>query len=225
VTATGGAAGVTATGGAAGAAGNGGGAGKSGAAGTAGGSGAAGTAGGSGTAGASGTGGTSTAGTGGTSGGGAGGASGGGGKSGGGACDNVQPGLPMDVAHNKPSTASKEAQPASNANDGDTMTEWSSGDGSEAWWLVDLQKPYRLTSIQTQWEEGGVDYHYYIETSANGADFTKVIDQTTNTQGLGTFSDLFPSGTCARFVRVTMTDAGGFWAILREVQVNALTPQ
>jgi hypothetical protein len=110
---------------------------------------------------------------------------------------------------------------ASKANDGnDTSTRWSSADGTPGhWWLVDLGSDRLLDSINTLWERGDVAYRYFVSISSDGETFTTAINKTTDTATARARTDLFPSGTCTRYVRITKTDTTGWWAILYTVNV------
>lgn len=79
--------------------------------------------------------------------------------------------------------------------------------------------PHLLTSLSTLWEMEGIDYRYYVSISSDGTDFTLAIDQTADTRAARARTDMFPSSTCARFVRITKTDTTGYWAILYTVNV------
>jgi hypothetical protein len=141
-------------------------------------------------------------------------------------CNPGQVGLPVNVAVGKTATANKNPGTAGLAVDGDMDTLWTSGDDQLTnWWMVDLGEKFLLSGIRTTWEYGGVVYRYYVEVSSNGVNYTTVVDQTATNARTGTYYDDFPESTCARFVRVHMTEAEGYWMIFKEVEVEALLPE
>lgn len=109
---------------------------------------------------------------------------------------------------------------ARNANDGNDGTRWNTGDGVPGhWWTVDLGSDRLLKSINTLWEYDGVNFKFYVSISSDGTNFTTAIDQTADTRTARARTDMFPGGTCTRYVRVTKTDTTGYWAILYTVNV------
>lgn len=130
----------------------------------------------------------------------------------------------VDLALNQPPQADQSRsanENAQKANDGnDTSTRWSSADGTPGhWWQVDLGKNHLLESVNTLWEYDGVNFRYFVSISLDGASFTTVIDKTADTRTARARTDMFPTPTCTRFVRITKTDTTGYWAILYTVNV------
>ena len=126
----------------------------------------------------------------------------------------------IDLALMKPADADGMLQPASNANDGNDGTRWNTGDGTPGhWWQVDLGADYLLESVNTLWEYDGVNFRYFVSISLDGTSFTPVIDKTADTRTARARTDMFPTPTCTRFVRITKTDTTGYWAILYTVNV------
>ena len=126
----------------------------------------------------------------------------------------------IDLALMKPTDADGMLQLASNANDGNDGTRWNAGDGTPGhWWQVDLGADHLLESINTLWEYDGVVFRYFVSISSDGTNFTTTIDKTADTRTTRARTDVFPSGTCTRFVRITKTDTTGYWAILYSVNV------
>jgi hypothetical protein len=130
----------------------------------------------------------------------------------------------VDLALLKPTNADRIADSthaASKANDGDASTSWNTGDATPGhWWLVNLGADHLLTSINTLWEYDDIHYYQYaVSISSDGTNFTTAIDETADTRTARARTDMFPAATCARFVRITKTDATGYWAILFTVNV------
>lgn len=139
------------------------------------------------------------------------------------ACMNVSDPI-IDLALNQPAQADTEIDSpgarAQNANDGSDGSRWSAPDGTPGhWWLVDLGSDRLLDSINTLWELDGVNFTFYVSTSSDGMTFTTAINNTADTRTVRARTDMFPSGTCARYVRITKTDTTGWWAILYTVNV------
>jgi len=128
-----------------------------------------------------------------------------------------------NVALNKPSQADQSrsaTENASKANDGLSTTCWSASDGVPGhWWKVDLGKSIFLNRMTTTWQYGGTKYLYDIEVSNDDIVYTKVDMDFDPSINSATRKDTFPTGVCARYVRLTKTDSTGFWAILYEVEI------
>jgi hypothetical protein len=120
--------------------------------------------------------------------------------------------------------------PASLAIDCDTTTRWSAADGNVGhYWTLDLETSHALSRIEIMWEyptwaKGGI-YSYTVGVSNDNLAFNLAIDESANTSVDQTQSVDFPSGTSARYVRVTVTGlpapSGGMttWAGFYEVRV------
>jgi hypothetical protein len=93
-------------------------------------------------------------------------------------------------------------------NDGDTGTRWCAANNSfPQWWRVDLGSAHELASFSVSFEYSQRPYSYVIETSADDATFTAV-PGTTATNVVGSVqSGVFPAGTSARYVRISVTNA------------------
>jgi len=129
----------------------------------------------------------------------------------------------IDLALNKPARADGEIDAgglAKNGNDGNDGTRWNTGDGTPGhWWDVDLGADHLLESVNTLWEYDGVNYKFYVSISSDGTNFTTAIDRTADARTARARMDMFPGGTCTRYVRITKTDTTGYWAILYTVKV------
>ena len=128
---------------------------------------------------------------------------------------------------NQPTTSSTYPENSWQGNDESLETAWNSGNGNPGnWWQVDLGQDYVLTEINTLWEYNSPVYRYYIEVSSDGESFERVIDQTQNETAGRERHDVFPAGTCARHVRITMTAAtGGFWMLVFNAEIIALVAE
>ena len=131
--------------------------------------------------------------------------------------------VPEDLSKGRPATASTTQRPdlrPEAAVDGIPETRWCASDGSTPqWWRVDLGKRVDLTGVRILWERGGVEYHYKVEGSGDGASWTTLSDQTrSNERAQDRTHEFIAKGI--RHVRVTVTGiGGGSWASFFEVQV------
>jgi len=85
---------------------------------------------------------------------------------------------------------------------------------------IDLGQVRNLIQIEVYPYEDRA-YKYTVEVSQNGANYTRLVDRSNNTQGGNAITDLF-APTAARYVRITITGASGYtgdWASLREVKI------
>jgi hypothetical protein len=114
----------------------------------------------------------------------------------------------VNVARDRPCRASSEAEqhPARLANDGSDTTFWQSADPSAAWWEVDLEGFYQISGTRLLFAEAG-DWKYRIETSLNRASWTVSIDRSQTDRKDAVRNEIYPPGTIARYVRITMTSA------------------
>ena len=106
-----------------------------------------------------------------------------------------------------PTLASSEApgHAASLANDGDAATGWQAADNRPgAWWQVDLERIVTATQVQLTFPEEG-NYRYKIEVSEDGVRWALVVDDSETTSTANHRTDSIPSGTPARFIRITFT--------------------
>jgi hypothetical protein len=255
--ATGGSAGK---GGTSGAGGAGAGAGGAGAGGEDGGMGGKGGAGGAGMGGSAGKGGSAGGGTGGAqAGGGAGGTSGKGGSGGAGAPNGGMSGkggaagmggagassggkggmgmggVPMELAHDRPSTADSEENVggttarvniSENGNDGDDATRWCAANGMPHYWQVDLGAVHTLTRVEIDFEyppqADGAAYAYVVTVSPDGTTFGPGVDRSTNTSTTATQTATFPANISGRHVRIAITPpdtSPNTWASFWEARI------
>ncbi|MEO6435516.1 MAG: discoidin domain-containing protein, partial [Tepidisphaeraceae bacterium] len=128
----------------------------------------------------------------------------------------------VNVALNRPSRASSEAEhnPARLGNDADTQSSWSAADNAaDAWWLVDLEGFYQLSSSRVTFPEPG-NWRFVIDLSQDGAIWTRAVDQSATENTAAVRNDIFPPGAVARYLRVTWTSVpSGQCAAVAEVEV------
>jgi hypothetical protein len=120
--------------------------------------------------------------------------------------------------------------PANLATDCDTSTRWCVADQNPGhYWTLDLGASHALFRFEIMWEYpfqalGGI-YDYTVSISDDDATYSIVIDQSANTETTQTQGVDFPSGTSARYVRLTVvglpapTAAGTTWASAYEIRV------
>jgi len=158
-------------------------------------------------------GGTGSVDDGGASAGGEGGVPGAAGGAGGGGGDGGEPTVstPGELALGKSALASSTQtnNDPFKGNDGDVATRWCASQGVfPQWWRVDLGQAHALQSFSVRFEYYNRTYSYVIETSPDDVTYTAV-PGTTATDAVGAVqSGVFPSGTSARYVRITITNAG-----------------
>ena len=126
------------------------------------------------------------------------------------------------LAADRPTEASSTAADSSpaNVNDGKPSTVWSAaGDDRSPWIQVDLEITYSLTDVRLTFPDRGA-YRYSLTVSANGHDWTTVVDEPhgQNTELVRTASGRLGSGV--RFLRVNFVGwPPGKTAALAEIQV------
>ncbi|GAA1569922.1 hypothetical protein GCM10009789_24350 [Kribbella sancticallisti] len=103
---------------------------------------------------------------------------------------------------------------ATNANDGDHQTEWTSGAG-DSWLQVDLKQPRAVNDVRVEWAQA-YSPDYTVQVSNDGINFTTV--GRTGSPGANQFSKTRFATTEARYVRVTMTGADSF--VVKELQLR-----
>lgn len=112
------------------------------------------------------------------------------------------------VSQGKPATASSNSATASKANDGDYYSEWVAQNVWPSNWTVDLGQSYSLREIQISWwmTKGSEAYYQYkVEGSADGVNYTVLLDKSTGYNDYGFTTDAL-SGS-ARYIRVTLVNA------------------
>jgi hypothetical protein len=131
---------------------------------------------------------------------------------------------PQNVALNRPTAASSEApsHSAALADDGNDTTYWSATDDKPgAWWQVDLESPFSITSVETSFPNQG-PYQYKIEASPDGKTWTLLADETQSTSTARVRQDLCAKNEHCQFIRLTFTGLPpGQPAELPEVTVQA----
>lgn len=132
-----------------------------------------------------------------------------------------------NVALDRPATADSQQNGtyAAKANDGDFDTTWFTGEPTLGnWWKVDLGEPHDLTGCRLMWHDPGFCYQYKIETSADDAHWTTVVDKTRNAETKWVPVHAFTAKD-ARYLRVTATGLeNGCWLGIREVEVFDTLP-
>jgi DUF5010 C-terminal domain/F5/8 type C domain len=117
----------------------------------------------------------------------------------------------VDLAANRPASASSELQPASLAVDAAAASRWESTHGvSPSWLRVDLGTSYALTEVVIDWEAANAA-DYQIQGSTDDVNWTPLA--TRSAGAFGNRTDTVPvSGTC-RYVRMfgTKLSVGNAW--------------
>ena len=112
------------------------------------------------------------------------------------------------IALNKPSYGDISSQyPASLANDNDgTDASFWSADPYPAWWKVDLENAYDLTSIIIRnYVDGSRYYNYNIEVSNDDINYSQIVAKN-NSNPATDAGDYYPIvNTTARYIKVNMT--------------------
>ncbi|GAA4431761.1 DUF7133 domain-containing protein [Bremerella cremea] len=130
--------------------------------------------------------------------------------------------VPVNLALNKPATASSEETGKNNfaklAFDGKESTRWCANSADYPQWLqVDLGEPKELRGAQINWESEGGVYQYTIEGSADGEKWMTIVDQSDKKDNKHDFE--FVAGGF-RYVRINaLKSKHGGWASIREVRL------
>ncbi len=102
--------------------------------------------------------------------------------------------------------------------DGDKKKGWAAETGEAPQQIkIDLGKTFPLRESKITWEGNKRAYQYYIETSQDDLNWTKVVDRTDNSALAGDNND--PIHCDARYARLTITGKGDgmwFWAACEE---------
>lgn len=126
-----------------------------------------------------------------------------------------------NIARNKPSTASSSQNSGSGpekGNDGNQNSMWiANNDAPGNWWMVDLEKTYRLTGGSISFEADAL-WKYHIDASLNGEDWVTLVDRSQNTES--TQIQSFDADMLAQYVRVTIDKCpGDCWSAFREFEL------
>lgn len=128
--------------------------------------------------------------------------------------------VPVNVALNKPSTASsvQSGNDIANAFDGKSGSRWCADGGSFPQWLqVDLGKPTHLTGCRIDWEGRTSPYKYTVEGSDDAKSWTMLADRSQNETEVNAAHDLDAK---PRYVRVNCLGAKpGQWASIWELSL------
>ena len=128
----------------------------------------------------------------------------------------------LTLALNRPTSASSTGSGISgNGNDGDTNTVWQAAStDSNAWWQVSLEATYAVNMVDITFPTSA-NYSYTISVSPDGSTWTKVVDQSQNSntdqerRAVGNF------GSSVNYVRVNFTNLpAGLIPALAEVSVG-----
>ncbi len=127
------------------------------------------------------------------------------------------------IAAGKPTTCSSEqagSHSAGHANDGNPGTRWCADDDREGnWWQVDLTKAYEIERIKVLWQFNDRVYQFKIDGSADGKQWTLLVDETENGE-VARQTEHATSAGAVRYVRITVTGLKGRqWASIHEFQV------
>ena len=125
-----------------------------------------------------------------------------------------------NFALNKPASASsqEDQNPVQNGNDGNIETRWCAANSTvPQWWEVDLGGAITITNTKVTWESVSI-YQYQIEVSSDNANWTTVVDKTSNLTVAKINSDNFSAN--GRYVRIVVTGLQpGSWASFFEFRV------
>ncbi|MDT5323803.1 MAG: beta-galactosidase [Mycobacterium sp.] len=127
----------------------------------------------------------------------------------------------VNVAKDRPSRASSEAKgrPARLGNDGDAASAWVAADDVGAWWQVDMEGFYQVSTSRVTFPEAA-NYRFRIEISEDGKAWTPAVDRSESVNTAPIREDIYPPGATARYVRLTFTSLPpGVRASICEVEV------
>jgi hypothetical protein len=124
------------------------------------------------------------------------------------ACDDQGPTVNGNdnLARNHPVTAISEQKnfEARLANDGNEKTGWQPMDSThDAWWQVDMETITTVNTVQITFVDEG-NYHYAIDVSPDGTQWTRVDDQTRTSMTSNTRKDPCLKAEQMRYVRLTV---------------------
>jgi hypothetical protein len=136
--------------------------------------------------------------------------------------DTGTPPTLVNLALNKPVTASSQQhdKEAIFGNDGSSTTSFCpSNSNFPIWWRVDLGASFNVVGADINFEMPNIVYRYKIDTSLDDVAWATAVDQSTNTTRKGTtLSDAFVAQ--ARYVRITVLGAGsGYWGCFWELSL------
>lgn len=120
-------------------------------------------------------------------------------------------------------STSEAGRPAGDGNDGDFTTRWTASSGAvPQWYQVDYGTPLSMSGATMTFEFGDEFYHYQIEVSSDGTNWTQVADRSSNTETTIQQTLTF-SPVTAQYMRIRFTGLpAGVWAALYEF--SALAP-
>lgn len=121
-----------------------------------------------------------------------------------------------NIAVGKTASADSGNSSASNGNDDSPYTQWRVDDpNGNHWWKVDLGQTYDLTGTEVMWEAAQL-YHYKVDVSSDGINWTTRVDKSGNTDTNQTQTDNF-TASGIRYVRIVCLDAA--WIGMYELSV------
>ena len=128
-----------------------------------------------------------------------------------------------NLAEGKPalSDSAEEAKghTADKAVDGNPQTRWCAADEKAGhFWQVDLGTAQVIAASKIVWEKEGIVYRYVIDTSLDGKDWHRAVDESAGHMAIATHWHRW--NAVARFVRVTVTELeAGAWASFWEFRL------
>lgn len=125
-----------------------------------------------------------------------------------------------NIALSKSASADTEEanNPAGSGNDGTTLSRWCATDGNSGhWWKVDLGSIETMTGSRVHFEQDNVNYQYRIDVSDDNVNWTTAADKSSTADTSQIRVDDFTAS--GRYVRITYTNAPGWWASHYEFEV------
>jgi putative membrane-bound dehydrogenase-like protein len=131
--------------------------------------------------------------------------------------------VPENLARGKKASASSyqdDARGPDKGVDGDFETRWCASSGAPTqWYQIDLERPEELTGCRITWEFSGPGYGYRIEGSADGKQWSQLVDQSKGKMDEATHNHTF-TGAGIRYVKLSTTKLpAGKWASFYEFEV------
>ena len=108
---------------------------------------------------------------------------------------------------------------AKHAVDGDVRTRWCAANGSPSSWQVELERPAHVRAVRIHWEKPDVAYRYYVDASADGKNWSEIVDQSANYKVARITSDKVDAKD-AKYLRVRFlsTSKGAYWGSFFEFE-------
>ncbi|PQP81934.1 hypothetical protein C0Q44_19925 [Paenibacillus sp. PCH8] len=112
-----------------------------------------------------------------------------------------------------------------NAVDGKIDTHWSANtpatDSQPHWLMVDLNGQYQLSGTELTWKDENQVVKYQVEVSADGDNWTTVVDKTNNDKSATTDSQEFQKSIPVQYVKITIPFYAGsdWWPGISEIKI------